>query len=300
MNNTQNLKTIIIGATGIVGLELIDELLNSNQYSQITLLIRKVNEKWNNYTNDKKTKLKIIIKENFNFLSEIYEIEELEKIFPDKPYNSLFNLLGSNIKPTEEEFKKVEFDFVINSCEICEKLKIPHFIFCSNNKADKNSLTLCNKIKGETEEEILKRNIDCVSIFKPGIITDKEKKESKFGNFFNKYVPFVEKLKSNDLAKAMCYCDVLFWKNQLTIEHVSQIFNNNDILKMKDQFVLFLKKEEEKKNEDNEEKKEDDNNEEKKKEENKNEEEKKEENKNEEIKKEDEKAEENKKEEEKK
>ncbi len=275
MNNSQNLKTIIIGATGIVGLELVDELLNSNQYSQITLLIRKVNEKWNNYTNDKKQKLKIILKENFNFLNEIYEIEELEKIFPDKPYNSLFNLLGSNIKPTEEEFKKVEYDFVINSCEICEKLKIPHFIFCSNNKADKNSLTICNKIKGETEEEILKRNIDCVSIFKPGIITDKEKKESKIGNFFNKYVPFVEKLKSNDLAKAMCYCDVLFWKNQLTIEHVSQIFNNNDILKMKDKFVLFLKKEEEKKNEENkkEEKKEE---EEKKENEKKEEEEKKE------------------------
>ena len=70
MSNSKNLKTIVIGGTGKVGEELIEELLNSNHYSQITVLVRTPKEKWLNFPEEKKKKLKIITKERFDFLSE--------------------------------------------------------------------------------------------------------------------------------------------------------------------------------------------------------------------------------------
>ena len=271
MSNSKNLKTIVIGGTGKVGEELIEELLNSNHYSQITVLVRTPKEKWLNFPEEKKKKLKIIIKERFDFLTK--KREEIEKIFSDKPYNSLFNLLGSRAKTNEEEFRRVEYTYVTESCVVCEKLHISHFIYCSSNKADKNSLLTCNKIKGEVEEEILKRNVDCVSIFHPGAITDKEQKESdsktsKIGGFFGKFVPFVEKIKSNELAKAMVFNDLNFWEKEFLPFHQSEIINNSEILKLKDDYGKLLENEkekneekekkeekEEKKNEEKEEKK---------------------------------------------
>ena len=131
-------KAIVFGASGAVGRELVDYLLKSNDYSVITIIVRRKIERWENSNPDK---LKIKLVENFDFL--INDLNKAKELIPDiETYNSIFNTLGSRVKNGEEEFRKIEYVYVLKTLEICEKFNIPHFSFCSSNKADKNSMFL--------------------------------------------------------------------------------------------------------------------------------------------------------------
>ena len=145
-------KTLIFGASGAVGRELVDYLLNSNDYSKITLITRRKIERWEKINTEK---LNIILVESLDFL--INDLNKIKELIPDiESYNSVFNTLGGRVKIGEEEFRKIENIYVLKTLEICEKYNIPHFSFCSSNKADKNSYFLLWKVKGETEEELKK------------------------------------------------------------------------------------------------------------------------------------------------
>ena len=148
-------KTLIFGASGAVGRELVDYLLNSNDYSKITLITRRKIERWEKINTEK---LNIILVESLDFL--INDLNKIKELIPDiESYNSVFNTLGGRVKIGEEEFRKIENIYVLKTLEICEKYNIPHFSFCSSNKADKNSYFLLWKVKGETEEELKKEKL---------------------------------------------------------------------------------------------------------------------------------------------
>ena len=143
-------KALIFGASGAVGRELVDYLINSNNYQKISIIVRRKIDRWEKTNSNI---LNIIIIDSLDFLiNEPYKIKEL---IPDiETYNSVFNTLGSRVKNGEEEFRKVEKTYVLKTLELCEKYSIQHFSFCSSNKADKNSFFLLWKIKGENEEEL--------------------------------------------------------------------------------------------------------------------------------------------------
>ena len=166
------LKAIIIGATGAVGRELVDILLANNNYVKITIFVRRIIDRWVDLTEDKKQKLNIIEVESLDILSKENEIKSLLK--NDTNYDVLFNTLGSRVGRGKEEFRKVDFDYVVNSCALCASLNISHFSNCSAGNADKNSCFYYSQVKGEAEEECLKQNVNYISIFKPGIIKDRD------------------------------------------------------------------------------------------------------------------------------
>ena len=168
----QKFKAIIIGATGAVGRELVDCLLSSNHYSKITIFVRRVIKKWEDLPEAKKQILNIIKVDDLDFLSN--SKEELEKKLDNIKYDVLFNVLGSRVGKGEEEFKKVDYTYVVNSSELCEKLNISHFSHCSSMGTNKNSWFLYLRIKGEAEEEELKKNINYITIFRPGMLLNRD------------------------------------------------------------------------------------------------------------------------------
>ena len=226
-------KTIIFGASGAVGRELVDYLLESNDYSTVTLIVRRKIERWEKANPDK---LKIILVENLDFL--INDLNKIKEVIPDiETYNSVFNTLGSRVKNGEEEFRKIENKYVLKTLEICEKYSIPHFSFCSSNKANKNSMFLLWKVKGETEEELKKRKIiKKISIFHPGILLDRDNDE-RFGEGLVRWIPFISKISVKDVAKAMFLIDLKFnAKNKnnegFGNENIYEVIENDQMLKI--------------------------------------------------------------------
>ena len=73
-----NFKTLIFGATGAVGRELVDYLLNSNDYSKVTVIVRRKIDRWEKYDSPK---LNIILIESLDFLIDnLNKIKQLNNI----------------------------------------------------------------------------------------------------------------------------------------------------------------------------------------------------------------------------
>lgn len=127
MENTMKYKAIVIGATGACGRELVDQLLVSPEYDKITIYVRRKINRWENLSDDKAKKLDIKIVDSLDILGE--GKEEWEKRVQGEIYNVVFCCLGSRVGRGDEEFKKVDYTYVCQSSELCEKLNIPHFFF---------------------------------------------------------------------------------------------------------------------------------------------------------------------------
>ena len=224
-------KTLIFGASGAVGRELVDYLLDSIQYSKITLITRKTLEKWEK---SNPAKLIVIKVESLDFL--INDLNKIKELIPDiESYNSVFNLLGGRVETGEEEVRKIEKVYALKTLEICEKYNIPHFLLCSSNRADKNSFFLVWKVKGETEEELKRRKtIKRISVFHPGILLDRDNDE-KLGETLKKGVNTISKIGPKDVAKSMLIVDLKFnCQNHLTHnpEEVYEVIENDQMIKL--------------------------------------------------------------------
>ena len=232
-------RTIVFGANGAVGRELIDYLLKSNKYSKITIIVRKKIDKWNTYSNDEKSILNIIELESLDFL--INDLKQIENLIPNiKLYNSIFSTLGSRVKKGKEEFNKVEKLYTIQILKICEEYFIQHFSYISSSKANKNSFFMLWKIKGETEEELEKINsIPLISIFRPGLLKERDN-DKRLGESLVDFVPFFSKIKVKDVAKAMVINDLKFLENYILFDKTIEI--KNKIEKIENSNMIILSK----------------------------------------------------------
>ena len=212
MEADKKINAIIIGATGAVGRELVDYLLMNENYGKITIFVRRVIDRWEKLTDEKKQKLNIVKVENLDFMAN--EKEQILSLLNDNvQYDVLFNVLGSRVGRGEEEFRKVDFTYVVNSCILCEKLNISHFSNCSAANASKDSYFLYSRVKGEAEEECLKKNVNYISILRPGIILNRDN-DDRFMEKVIAYVPFLPKITSKDIAMSMLVDDLEYQRGK--------------------------------------------------------------------------------------
>ena len=212
MESNKKINAIIIGATGAVGRELVDYLLANDNYGKVTIFVRRVIERWEKLPEDKKQKLNIIKVENLDFMAN--EKEQILSLLNDNvEYDVLFNVLGSRVGRGEEEFRKVDFTYVVNSCSLCEKLNISHFSNCSAANASKDSWFLYSRVKGEADEECLKKNVNYISILRPGIILNRDN-DDRFGEKVIAYIPFLPKITSKDIAMSMLVDDLEYQRGK--------------------------------------------------------------------------------------
>ena len=212
MEADKKINAIIIGATGAVGRELVDYLLMNENYGKITILVRRVIDRWEKLPDEKKQKLNIVKVENLDFMAN--EKEQILSLLNDNvQYDVLFNVLGSRVGRGEEEFRKVDYTYVVNSCILCEKLNISHFSNCSAANASKDSYFLYSRVKGEAEEECLKKNVNYISILRPGIILNRDN-DDRFMEKVIAYVPFFPKITSKDIAMSMLVDDLEYQRGK--------------------------------------------------------------------------------------
>ena len=228
MEQSKKLNAIVIGATGAVGRELVDYLLSNVNYNKISIFVRRIVDRWVDLPEGKKEKLNIIEVENLDCLSNENEIKSL--LNDNLNYDVLFNTLGSRVGRGNEEFRKVDYTYVIQSCEMCEKLNIKHFSHCSSMGTSKDSWFLYMRVKGEAEEEEMKKNVDYITIFKPGMLLNRDN-DMRIGEKFASWIPFAPKIDVKDLARAMYLNDIQYQK--LEVKEKKKVkFENSDILKI--------------------------------------------------------------------
>ena len=95
---------------------------------------------------------------------------------------------------------------------------------------NKNSCFTYMKVKGEAEEEIQKKNVNYISIMKPGIILNRDN-DDRLGESILKYIPFMDKIDAKDIGKAMMLDDIAYQKGEKKERKVNFI-NNSTMLDM--------------------------------------------------------------------
>jgi len=147
---------VIAGASGLVGSHLLNSLLDDAFYTQIIAVSRtSLNLEFSKLTN--------LICKDFTQL-DLYTNELKGDIY--------FCCLGTTIKAakTKENFKKVDYDAVVNFAQIAKSNQALKFIVISASGASPDSSIFYNKTKGQAEEKLQELKMNCLIIFKPGLL----------------------------------------------------------------------------------------------------------------------------------
>jgi uncharacterized protein YbjT (DUF2867 family) len=168
---------LVLGATGLIGKELINILTEQDQYEKIILVVRRPLN-----IEDGVCEQHVI---NFD---ELYNYRELFRV------TDVFCCLGTTIKKakTREAFRKVDYDYPIQAAEIAKEQGVEKFLIVSAMGADTKSLFFYSRVKGEVEESLRKLKPPSLSIFRPSLLLGNreeirlgEKMAEKVSTLFN-------------------------------------------------------------------------------------------------------------------
>ena len=208
---------LIFGSSGLVGKNLLNQVINNSNYSKVKIFVRSSRE-----ISDQKVE---VINTDFNDLQKIKNL-----IIGD----DCFFCIGTTKKksPDKSEYRRVELDLPKKIAQISKSNDIKSFIYVSSGFADPKNSGDYLKFKGLVEEEIKSLNFEKIGILRPSFLLGKRKEKrlgEKIGISIFKFlsplfVGPIKKMKpihSEKVAKAMI---------QIANENIQQIiFESNEI-----------------------------------------------------------------------
>ena len=171
MKNT----AVIIGATGAVGREIVNEILSGEYYNRVYILGRSSISK---LPDDSRLEKIIIGFDNIDFDMDILENADV------------FASLGTTIKiaGTKENQRKIDVDYTVNFAKLCEE-KTRSFNVVSAIGANSKSKNFYNSLKGELEDALKELNLGVLRIFQPSLLISKREDGRFLEELFIKISP---------------------------------------------------------------------------------------------------------------
>ncbi|MFA9213973.1 MAG: oxidoreductase [Candidatus Methylacidiphilales bacterium] len=156
---------IIVGASGLIGNQLVQNLIDNPAFGKVLVLVR-------NELQIQSPKL-IQLRVNFNQLSNI----ELPYIPTDA-----FCCLGTTIRTagSQDAFKMVDYEYCVSFAQLVKTKGTNNFYIISSLGANVSSKVFYNKVKGEVEAAIQTINFESYFIFRPSILLG-NRKEFRLG-----------------------------------------------------------------------------------------------------------------------
>lgn len=146
---------LLVGATGLVGKELLHILLASDTYEKVIIFVRKSlaldNEKLTEFVID---------------FDELASYEEAHKV------DDVFCCLGTTIKKagSEEAFKLVDYTYPVEIAQLAKKHGAEQYFLISAIGADSSSRIFYNRVKGEVEAALQAIDFPSLHVFHPSLL----------------------------------------------------------------------------------------------------------------------------------
>jgi uncharacterized protein YbjT (DUF2867 family) len=177
---------LLVGATGLVGGLVLEQLLADTYFEKVIVLTRKSLGKSN-------AKLKEVL----------VDFNKLDDYATEIKADAVFCCLGTTIKVagSKEAFKKVDFEYPFKIAQLAKQNGTSTYLLITALGASTNSMIFYNKVKGELEEEVSKLNFDSFHILQPSLIIG-ERTESRTGEgIAQKLAPVFDALMIGGLKK---------------------------------------------------------------------------------------------------
>lgn len=157
-------SALLVGATGLIGSQLLDLLLSDKQYDRVLAVTRKPLEK-----------------SNSRLINVVVDFDKLDKESGLKA-DDVFCCLGTTIKKvkTQEAFRKVDYEYPLQVARLTHENGARHFSLVSALGANAKSSIFYNRVKGETEDAISHLNFRSLHIFRPSLLLG-SRSESRSG-----------------------------------------------------------------------------------------------------------------------
>ena len=174
MGNT----AVIIGATGAVGREIVNEIISGEYYNRVYILGRSSISK---LPDDSRLEKIIIDFDNIDFDMDILENADV------------FASLGTTIKiaGSKENQRKIDVDYTVNFAKLCEG-KVRSFNVVSALGANSKSKNFYNSLKGELEDKLKEMNLGTLRIFQPLLLISKREDKRFLEEIFIKIAPIFQ------------------------------------------------------------------------------------------------------------
>lgn len=156
---------LLLGATGLVGGELLTLLLADADYRQVTMLVRR---------NLPRTHPKLV--------QRVVDFKDLSRDADAFKVDDVFCCLGTTIKKagSQEAFRVVDYAYPLESARLAARQGAGQYLLITALGADAQSSVFYNRVKGEVEEAIGKLPLRSLHIFRPSLLLG-DRQESRTG-----------------------------------------------------------------------------------------------------------------------
>jgi len=170
------LNAIVIGATGLVGHELLSRLLLSGHYQTIYAVVRKPEAESPTTSANAPTRIEWIVTPDFTQLATRLASYDLTGA-------DAFSALGSTQKQagSKAAFYQIDHDYNLAFAEAVFQQGARHLLLVSAQGANPDSFIFYNKVKGELEADVSKIDFDFVSIFRPSLLLGERSNDKRLG-----------------------------------------------------------------------------------------------------------------------
>jgi uncharacterized protein YbjT (DUF2867 family) len=173
------MTVLLIGASGLVGSHCLHFLLSDLRFDRVTVLLRRP--------------LDI---SHPKLIQTIVDFDKLDNYAYEIRAEAVISTLGTTLRKagSSAKFTKVDYEYQLKVAEIARRNGATTFILLSSIGADKKSMVLYTKVKGEVEDAISKLGYEKVVILRPSILLG-ERSESRpgeaVGQWMARTLPFV-------------------------------------------------------------------------------------------------------------
>lgn len=147
----------LIGATGLIGAQILQQLLEDPYFSNIKVLVRRPIDLAH-------PKVKVIILDFADETAYQAAIAGSDVVFCS---------VGTTLKQVNGDmvaYRKIDYDIPVNAARFCAATACPKFLLVSSIGADSQSRNFYLKLKGEVEEKVGSLGLPSVSIFRPSML----------------------------------------------------------------------------------------------------------------------------------
>ncbi|MBA4139442.1 MAG: NAD(P)H-binding protein, partial [Segetibacter sp.] len=163
----QPLTAIVLGATGLIGGQLVERLLNDDDFEKVKILVRRPVELAN-----KKLEVQIV---NFDNLADFRaKLGSGDCIF------CCIGTTQKQVKGDKTAYRKVDFDIPVNAAKMGKDAGFKKYLLVSSVGAKASARNFYLKLKGEVEKAIAEQHFESFHVFRPSMLLG-DRKEVRLG-----------------------------------------------------------------------------------------------------------------------
>jgi uncharacterized protein YbjT (DUF2867 family) len=168
---------LVVGATGLVGTEVVQQLLSDETVARVVLVVRRP--------------LTIASPK-----AEVHVVD-FEKLADHKALfavDQIICALGTTIKHagSQAAFRKVDFEYPLTIARLGRNQGVRHFLLVSALGADSESGVFYNRVKGELEDQLRSLGYRAVTVARPSLLLGARKEfrlMERIGMVIGEFVP---------------------------------------------------------------------------------------------------------------